>query len=158
MNTPLPTSSLPVDQLTPAEAGAPLVVPVIEETAYITREVVETGRVRLTKTVTERPETLPLSLRRDEVQVERVPVNQFLPDGAPAPGSRYEGEILVVPVLREVMVKRLLLVEELRVTNRRAVTEEPQTVLLRHEEVHVERLPPRPAAVAAAGPPPGSPA
>lgn len=100
---------------------------------------------------------MPLSLRRDEVQVERVPVNQFLPDGAPAPGSRYEGEILVVPVLREVMVKRLLLVDELRVTTRRVITEEPQTVLLRHEEVHVERIPPLPP-TPAAGPSPNPPA
>ena len=37
------------------EPADQLRIPVIEETATITRELVETGRVRLTKTVEERP-------------------------------------------------------------------------------------------------------
>lgn len=138
--SPQPPSQ-PITSLAP-EAQAPLVIPIIEETASITRELVETGRVRLTKTVTERTETIPVDLRHDQVRVEHVPINQFLPDDAPAPDSRYEGDTLVIPVLREVLVKRLLLVEELRVTRQQTVRQEPQTVVLRHEEVREERLPP----------------
>lgn len=137
-------SNTPPDQ--PADAGLPstlpLLIPVIAETATVTRNVVETGRVRLTKTVTGHPQTLPLALRHDEVHTERVPVNQFLPDEAPAPDSRHEGDTLIIPVLREVLVKRLLLVEELHVTRRQLTTTEPQTVVLRQEQVQVERLPP----------------
>lgn len=118
------------------------VLPVLEERVTIQKEVIETGRVRLTKTVTERVETLPLDLRHDKVEVEHVPINRFLPDEAPAPDSRYEGDTLVIPVLREVLVKRLLLVEELRVTRQQVTTHEPQTITLRHEQVHEERLPP----------------
>ncbi|MGI4866948.1 MAG: YsnF/AvaK domain-containing protein [Janthinobacterium lividum] len=124
------------------ESAVPLVIPVIEETASVTRELVETGRVRLTKTVTEEQHTLPLDLRHEQVEVRRVPVNQFLPDEAPAPDSRREGDTLIIPVLREVMVKRLLLVEELHVTTRQHVAAAPQTVMLRQEQVAVERLPP----------------
>ena len=128
---------------TPRQAApaAELVVPVIEETATITRELVETGRVRLTKTVTEHTETLPLDLRHDEVRVERVAVNEFLPDDAPTPATRHEGDTLIIPVLREVLVKRLLLVEELHVTKHQIATAEPQTVTLRTEAIEVERLP-----------------
>jgi stress response protein YsnF len=81
-------------------------IPVIEETVLITRELVETGRVRLTKTVEERQHILPLDLRHEQVEVQHVPINQFLPDDAPAPDSRREGDTLIIPVLREVMVKR----------------------------------------------------
>ncbi|MGI4737758.1 MAG: YsnF/AvaK domain-containing protein [Janthinobacterium lividum] len=139
-------SALPADQTPHSsladESAVPLVIPVIEETASVTRELVETGRVRLTKTVTEEQHTLPLDLRHEQVEVRRVPVNQFLPDEAPAPDSRREGDTLIIPVLREVMVKRLLLVEELHVTTRQHVAAAPQTVMLRQEQVAVERLPP----------------
>ncbi|MGI4870535.1 MAG: YsnF/AvaK domain-containing protein [Janthinobacterium lividum] len=127
----------------PQAAPEPVLrIPIIEETATITRERVETGRVRLTKTVTEHTETVPLDLRQDEVRVERVAVNQFLPDDAPAPATRYEGDVMIVPVLREVLVKRLLLVEELHISRHQIVTTEPQQVVLRHETVDIERLPP----------------
>jgi uncharacterized protein (TIGR02271 family) len=142
-NQPAPSTDA---RLNPEPTGE-LRIPVIEETALITRELVETGRVRLTKTVEERPQTLPLDLRHEQVEVQHVPLNQFLPDDAPAPDSRREGDTLIIPVLREVMVKRLLLVEELHVTTRQLTTQEPQTVTLRHEQVHVEHLPPATTAV-----------
>jgi uncharacterized protein (TIGR02271 family) len=137
-------SATPSDQLTNAlgPEEAKLIIPVIEETATITREVVETGRVRLTKTVTEHTETVPLDLRHEEVHVEHVPVNQFLPDNQPAPAARYEGDTYIVPVLREVLVKRLLLVEELHVSKRQVTTTEPQVITLRSEAIQVAHLPP----------------
>ena len=132
----------PASSYLPAVPEPALRIPIIEETATISRERIETGRVRLTKTVTEHTETLPLDLRHDEVQVERVAINQFLPDDSPAPATRYEGDVMVVPVLREVLVKRLLLVEELRISWHQVVATELQSVVLRREAVEVERLPP----------------
>jgi uncharacterized protein (TIGR02271 family) len=139
-------SVTPADQLTTSSllAETKLVIPVIEETATITRELVETGRVRLTKTVTEHTETVPLDLRHEEVHVEHVPVNQFLPDDQAAPAARYEGDTFIVPVLREVLVKRLLLVEELHVSKRQVATTEPQLITLRSEAIQVAHLPPLP--------------
>ncbi len=107
----------------------------------MTREVVATGRVRLTKTVQTHEEVLPLDLRHEEVTVERVALNQLLPEGAPVPTARQQGDTLIVPVLREVTVTRLLLVEEVHVTTRQLTTQEPQTISLRQEQLHVERLP-----------------
>jgi uncharacterized protein (TIGR02271 family) len=117
----------------------PLVVPVIEEQAIITREVVESGRVRLSKTVHEREELLEIPLKQEEVQVERVPINQYVADGASAPGLRYDGDTTIIPVLREVVVTRLLVVEEIRVTKRTLNTTHTQPVKLLHEEVHIDR-------------------
>ncbi|MCB2378041.1 YsnF/AvaK domain-containing protein [Hymenobacter sp. BT635] len=124
-----------------AATGAPSVIPVIEEQAVITREVVESGRVRIAKTVHEREEMLEIPLQHEEVLVERVPVNQFVADGAPTPGLRYDGDTTIIPVLREVVVTRLLVVEEIRVTKRTQSTTHTQPIVLRHEELHVERQP-----------------
>ena len=124
----------------PEEGGEiPLaVVPVIEEELRVGKRVVETGRVRVTKTVSEHEEVLDEPLMREEYDVERVPVDEFV--DAPV-GPRQEGETLIVPVLEEVLVveKRLLVREELRITRRRTEGHEPQRVTLRSEEVSVER-------------------
>ncbi|UOQ72220.1 YsnF/AvaK domain-containing protein [Hymenobacter cellulosilyticus] len=100
---------------------------------------VESGRVRLSKTVHEREEMLEIPLQHEEVLVERVPVNQFVADGAPTPGLRYDGDTTIIPVLREVVVTRLLVVEEIRVTKRTQTTTLTQPIMLRHEEIHVAR-------------------
>jgi len=74
----------------------------------------------------------------EEVEVEKVAVNQFVESG---PEVRYEGDTMIIPVLREVMEVRMLLVEELRVTKRKVESNDSQELTLRREEVTVERLP-----------------
>ncbi|GAB3303958.1 YsnF/AvaK domain-containing protein [Hymenobacter tenuis] len=149
MNT-TPTSASGARLPDPAPAAGAVVLPVIEEQAVVRREVVETGRVFVTKTVQQHEETVQLDLLHDEVQVERVPVNTFVPDGATLPGVRYEGDTMVIPVVREVVVKRMLVVEELHITKHQVPTQESHTVVLRQEVVQVNRqdLTPPPAAPA----------
>ncbi|SNR42323.1 MULTISPECIES: YsnF/AvaK domain-containing protein [Hymenobacter] len=133
----------------PATSEERLVIPIIEEHAVVSREVVESGRVRLAKTVHEREEHLEIPLQHEEILVERVAINQFVADGAPTPGTRYEDNVTIIPVLREVVVTRLLVVEEIRVLKRVVQTTHTEPVTLRHEELHVER---QPAAASAATP------
>jgi len=125
----------------PPEEGARIpvaVVPVIEEELRVGKRVVETGRVRVTKTVREHEEVVDEPLMREEYDVERVPIDEFV-DGPVGP--RHEGETLVVPVLEEVLVveKRLVVREELRITRKRTEERRPQRVKLLSEEVSVER-------------------
>lgn len=131
----------PPERLPSEPTTAPLVVPVIEERAVISREVVESGRVRLIKQVHEHEELLNLTLQHDEVQVERVPINQFVADDTALPTARHEGDTLIIPVLREVVVTRVMLVEELRVTKQQVAVPHTERVPLRREEVRVERYP-----------------
>ena len=147
---PVATAAAP-----PVAAADVTVLPVIEEQVVVNRELVETGRVRITRQVQESDELVRVALQHDEVHVERVPVNQYLPLGAAAPVTRYEGEVMVIPVLREVAVveKRLLLVEELRVAKQQVTTEHTEPVHLRREELNVERLP----GAGPVAPPAGSP-
>ena len=100
-----------------------------------------TGGVRLVKRVTEREETVDEALLRESVQVERIPINRLVSE---APGSRQEGDTLVVPILEEVLVveKRLMLMEEVRITRTRTEVHQPQTVTLRSEEAVIEGIAP----------------
>ncbi|QDZ30700.1 DUF2382 domain-containing protein [Noviherbaspirillum sp. UKPF54] len=116
--------------------------PVLEEQMQVEKRIVDTGRgVRLHKTVAERERLLDEPLRRDELVVEHVPVGQIVQEAAP-PQARYEGDTLVVPVLEEVLMvqKQLLLKEEVRITRRQHQVREPQSVVLRSEQVAVERF------------------
>lgn len=116
------------------------VIPVIEEQLLVDKRVVEKGRVRISKSVRERDETVNIPLIEENVQVERIPINQYVSE--PPPPVRYEGNVMIIPVLREVVVveKRLVLVEELRVVKKQTQTQQTQKVRLRREEVSVKRV------------------
>ena len=118
----------------------PPVIPVIEERLIVSKQPVETGTVEIRKVVGERTETVDQPLLRQEVRVERVPVNKVVDQ---SPGVRQEGDTLVVPLLEEVLVveKRLLLREELRITRESRREHSPQEVRLRREDVEVRRRP-----------------
>jgi uncharacterized protein (TIGR02271 family) len=152
MDSNLSTSSPDTPGRVAAASQAPVVIPIIEERAIISREVVESGRVRLAKTVHEREEVLEVPLQHEEVLVERVAINQLVPDGAPVPGLRYDGDMTIIPVLKEVVVTRLLIVEEIRVLKRTVSTTHTETLPLRHEEMTIERQSTAPADPAAAPP------
>ncbi len=117
----------------------PVVIPVVEEEFQVEKRKVEAGGVRVTKTVREREEVIDEPLVKEEVQVKRVPVNRVV-DGRVE--IRQEGETMIVPVLEEVLVveKRLVLKEEWHITRRRVEAHSPQRVILRSEEVSVDRF------------------
>ncbi|HKG22291.1 MAG TPA: YsnF/AvaK domain-containing protein [Blastocatellia bacterium] len=129
----------PARPVRPGRGREPVIIPVFEETLDVRRRKVETGRVRISKTVREREEVVDEPFLRHEVEIERVPIDRFVDDPVP---PRYEGNTLVIPVLEEVLVveKRVRLKEEVRVTRVQVESSEPQTVTLRSEELTVERL------------------
>ncbi|GAB3321458.1 hypothetical protein GCM10027299_15920 [Larkinella ripae] len=114
-------------------------IPVVEERAVFDKRVVETGTVRISKRVVEEVKNFELPLLTEEFEVERVPINQYIE--TPPPAVRYEGETMIIPVLQEVIVveKRLMLVEEVRISKQQRMTQQSQQVTLRREEVTVER-------------------
>ena len=122
--------------------------PIIEESARVTVETVETGQVRVIKEVEEWLETLSAPLTETRVEVERVAVGREV---AEAPPVRQEGDVMVISVVREeaVVVTRLVLVEEVRIRRTSTVHDWQQPVPLRAETVRVERHGPGEAAPAA---------
>lgn len=128
----------------PAQASGqdPIKVPVVQEEALVEKRVIDTGRgVRIHKIVAEHPSQIDETLMHDEVQVSHVPIDRIVAlDQAPA--TRYEGDTLVVPVLEEVLVveRRLRIKEELRITRTRREERHLDTVMLRREQVSVQRF------------------
>jgi uncharacterized protein (TIGR02271 family) len=132
-----------VQEVTTASgADEPLVVPVVAEELTVEKRQVTRGTVRIHTRVETREEVVDEPLQREEVAVERVPVNALVEGEAPMPHD--ENEVFVIPILEEVLVvqKRLFLKEEVRVTRRRTTMRKPQQVTLRREVVEVERLAP----------------
>jgi uncharacterized protein (TIGR02271 family) len=79
----------------------PLVLPVLEEVLDVQTRRVETGRVRLHKTVRAREVLVDEPLLREEVVIERVPVNRVVEGPIPV---RYEGDTMILSLLEEVLV------------------------------------------------------
>jgi uncharacterized protein (TIGR02271 family) len=117
------------------------IVPVIEEIAQIEKRTVHKGGYRITKHVSTRQETVDELLRDQHVTVERRPMGRRL-EGPDIPEQRYEGDVLVIPVVEEILVteKHLVLVEEIRITRLQATHRNSHQVTLRKEEVSIERL------------------
>jgi len=117
----------------------PLVLPVMEETLTVDTRRVETGRVRIRKVVHAREELVDPPLLREDVSIERVPVNRIVEGPLPV---RYEGDTMIISLVEEVLVvdTRLLLTEEVHITTRRTDTHTPTRVTLRHEDVTIERV------------------
>ena len=139
---PLRLAALPpVDRGAESDAGAPLVLPVIEEALDVHTRRVETGTVRITKTVQEQDVLVDEPLWREDVDITRVPVQRVVDGPIPV---RTEGDTTIISLVEEVLVveKRLMLTEELYLRTRRRETRQPQRVTRRREAAHVERLPP----------------
>jgi uncharacterized protein (TIGR02271 family) len=120
-------------------SGEKLVIPVIAEEAAVGKRVVESGKVRISKRISEHEELVDVPLFREEVRVERVPINLFVETPPPV---RQEGDTMIIPVVEEQIViqKKLLLVEELRVRKEVIEHHQPQTVNLRKEVVEIKRV------------------
>jgi len=119
-----------------------VVIPVAEESVSVSKQEVETGRVRVALNTDVETVIVRETLRGNRIEVERVPVNKALPDGAPVPGSRREGDMLIIPVLEErpVVVKRLVVTEEVRLRFVSTETDFEEEVSVRRQQANVERV------------------
>src|SRR5690606_35638219 len=102
----------------------------------ITKKIVETGKVRITKKVTEEDVNVNVPVTHEEYEIERVAVNRYV--NTP-PQVHYEGDTMIIPVVKEVVVKQLVLAEELHIRRKEVETISPQQATLRREQVIVER-------------------
>ena len=136
----------PQPALAPAPDALHGTVPVIEEVADVQVVEVDQGGWRISKNVSVTEQQIDEELKDFSVQIERRPIGRQL-EGNEAPPARHEGNTLVISVVEEVLVteKRLVLVEEVRITGVHGTHRAPQQVSLRKETVSVERLAPEPS-------------
>lgn len=122
--------------------GDTLTVPLHREELRVGTRVVDTGRgVRIHKTVSEHPHHIDETLHYDELDVRHVPVDRIVPLSE-APSTRQEGDTLIVPVVEEVLVteRRLRIKEEVHITRVARTRTQTGTVVLREEDIVVERF------------------
>ena len=132
-------NSFNADRISLLPSGEQLAVPVLVEQAQVQVQREITGKVRVRKLVHE--ESVPVSSEgfRELVETTRVPVNQVV---EATESSKTLGDLLVIPVYEERFIKQLVLVEEIHVRRRRESFEHIASIVLRREEVVVERLDP----------------
>jgi uncharacterized protein (TIGR02271 family) len=114
-------------------------IPLVEERVRIDKRAVETGRVRVRTHVDEERVWVREDLEREQVDVVRVPIDREV---EVAPQVRVEDDVVIIPVVEEVVVveRRLVLKEELHV-HRRTVSERvEEPVVLRRTRAEVERV------------------
>lgn len=141
MNAFTPETTQPAGVPSPAGAGAGerIVIPVLAEQAQVHLQRERTGTVRVRKVVHQVTEPVAATGYREIAETTRVPVNQVV-EAVEAP--RTLGDLLVIPVYEERLVRQLVLVEEIHVRRRRESFEHTVATSLRREEVIVERLDP----------------
>jgi len=120
--------------------NAAITIPLASEEIELDKRAVPQAVVRIQTKVREEERIIETRLLKDEIKIERVEMNRPIENPME---PRYEGEVLVIPVIEEVLVvrKQLVLKEELRITQRSVARSHAQTVVLRHEEATVEREP-----------------
>ena len=116
-----------------------LVVPLLAEEAHFEKQSVSTGKVRIRTVVDTVEEQARAVLEGERVEVTRIPVDRVVEE---MPSVRTEDDVLVVPVVEEVLFveKRLVLKEELHI--RRHATRETVEVpvTLRKQRAVVDRV------------------
>jgi stress response protein YsnF len=99
-----------------------------------------TGKVRVQTVVETVDELARANVEEDSLDVQRVPVGKVVTD---PPGIRTEGDVTIIPVLKETMIveKRLVLVEEVHIrrTTSSRVVEIPVT--LRKQKAVIDSIP-----------------
>jgi uncharacterized protein (TIGR02271 family) len=133
------------DEDAPTEKTGETVIPLLAEEVAVTKEVIETGRVRVARVTHEREQLIDELLSRETAQIERVRIGRQV-DTMPA--VREEGDTVVIPIVEEVLVveRRLFLREEVRVRRVHSTQRHQESVTLRHHEAVVTRLPVEPPA------------
>ncbi|MFQ8433670.1 YsnF/AvaK domain-containing protein [Amaricoccus sp. W119] len=119
------------------------IIPLVEETATVSVQDAVIGRVRVSTTTETIEEVVRQNLRTMSAAVVRKPINRTLDQGEAPPGPRTEGDVMIVPIFEEILIveKRLVLREELHITQHLTTERVEVPMELRRQQARVERLP-----------------
>jgi stress response protein YsnF len=123
----------------PPETTMESVLPIVEEHAFLSKREVVTEKIRVSTKIEEYESILEGVLNTENINVERVPMDRIVDV---VPSIRFEGDVTIIPVIEEraVMIRQLVLVEEVHVrksTSPRTVT---APVTLRRHRVVIEDI------------------
>jgi uncharacterized protein (TIGR02271 family) len=117
-----------------------IVVPLASEELQLEKRETATGKVRVQTVVETLDELARATVEEESLDVQRVPIGKVV---AEPPSVRTEGDVTIIPVLKETMIveKRLVLIEEVHIrrTTSSRVVETPVT--LRKQKAIIDSLP-----------------
>lgn len=135
-----PTRIMDVPGVPMASDGESAEVVLHEEQATVARTRLATERVRVRKRIVTEPVTLTVELRREELVIEREPLDG-VGTGEPGDGDRQleEGELTFVLHAEEPVVhKRVVPIERVRVAKDAVVEEQEVLAEVRREQIDVQ--------------------
>ncbi|MFN3405639.1 MAG: YsnF/AvaK domain-containing protein [Cytophagaceae bacterium] len=112
-----------------------ITIPVIEEDLKITIKE-EKIPVKIEKNVISETFDIDIPLNNEEVSVERIPVNKEVEGEIPR--VKTEGDKIVIPVLKEVIIKKTIITEEIHITKKNVQDHVHKKVTLKKEILDVE--------------------
>jgi uncharacterized protein (TIGR02271 family) len=132
------------DDHAPDQTGE-TILPLLAEEVAVSKQVVETGRVQVSRVTHEREQLIDELLTHETVEIDRTPIGRQVDR---VPPIIDEGDTVVIPIVEEVLVveRRLLLKEEVRVRRVHSTERHQESVTLRHHEAVVTRIPVEPPA------------
>jgi stress response protein YsnF len=95
--------------------------------------------VRVSKQTHTREVAVDEDLLRQSAEIETVPTGRQIFE---MPSVRHEGETIIVPIVEEILhtERRLILKEEIRITQRKTIEQFHDRVTLRYQEALVTRV------------------
>jgi uncharacterized protein (TIGR02271 family) len=117
-----------------------LVVPLASEELRVGKRETLTGKVRVQTVVETVDDLARATVEEEALDVQRVPVNKVV---AEPPRIRAEGDVTIIPILKETMIveKRLVLVEEVHIRRTKSSRLVEMPVTLRKQTAVVDAIP-----------------
>ena len=135
-NTTVETTDLE----TSVEHAGQTVIPLFAEEMTVSKRVVPTGRVQVSRVTHSHEQLVDELLAREQVEVERVPIDKRI---EAMPSVREEEDCIIIPVVEEVLkIERVLVLkEEGRIRRVKGTERYQEKVTLRKQQAVVNRLP-----------------
>ena len=115
-----------------------IVIPVVEETVVVDKEVFESEKIFIRKTIKTENVNINIPLINDVCEIHYVPSDKVF-DSYPL--SRQVGDTMIIPIVKEILVikKKYQMTQEIHVTKIKTSTPFLQQIELKKEQVKVER-------------------
>ncbi len=132
-----------------AEQNGEMKIPLFEETMSVSKHVVPTSLVQVSRVTHSHEQLIDELLNREEIEIQRTPIDQVIDT---MPPIRQDEDVMVIPVVEEVVrvERHLVLKEEVRIRRIRTTERFQDRVTLRKQEAVITRLPIAPLAASAA--------
>ena len=127
-----------LDTTSSADAAANILTMPLHAERVVVSKRVRKVRVSVKRTTHTRDKAVEADLNHDQVVVERVAIGRVVES---VPEVRQEGDVTILPIVEEevVVIRRLVLKEEVHVRRIRTTQHHVETVSLREQQVVVTR-------------------